>query len=372
MKLLRLKPLLAGISAISLCIVIVVTGPESLEASLPSGQPQVTTAIIERSMITSAVSAYGTLTPRQALKLTSQVPGEITWVSPDLFAGGRIKAGQALFRIDQRDYAIALASAEAKYAQSEANIDLERGRSENAELEWSKWQRIQGDEKQATSLALREPQQAEALAVRAFNLAELDKAKLALQRTVVSSPWPASVIHSTAISGQLVSVGDSTATLYPVDYAIVELQVSLKTLRLLDSGIQKVELRPIDMPDSVPVEAEFEGIVRNLTNDTRLATVRVRVKRPLDNNAWAYGMHLAANIITSAHQMATKVPASVIVSGNLIWVYRDGRAIRHQVKPIEHKGDLVVVEDNFSQGDSLIIERPIGLFDGAEVAAVGI
>jgi RND family efflux transporter MFP subunit len=363
----RLKIGLACCVGIAACSLILLTGPEPLEASLPEEKPRISIGKLERIVVANTVTAFGVLSPRQSLELTTQVPGEITWVSDNLDAGGQVAEGDLLLRIDERDYAIAVASAEAHYAQAQATIDIEEGRSEIARLEWSAWQATHDEEMPANPLALREPQRAEAVARRKAIRAELDRAKLALERTAIRAPWPASVVAADAIVGQVVSVGEVTATLFPLDYAVAELQVPLKTVRLLDAGIDRVELRPVHDLSAAPVVGTFEGIVRNLTDDTRLATVRVRIEAPLEHEGWAYGMHLEAKLVAKQRRTVALIPADLIVSGNLIWIYRDGRAQRHQLYPIENQGQTVSVEDNFGAGDTLIVERPIGLFDGARV-----
>jgi len=352
---------------ITVCVLILLTGPEPLEASLPKEKPRVSIGKLERTVIANTVTAFGVLSPRQSLQLTTQVPGEITWVSDDLEAGGQVAEGDLLLSIDELDYAIAVVSAEARYAQAEANIEIEQGRTEIAQLEWAAWQEIHDEDLPANPLALRMPQRAEAVAHRRAIGAELDSARLALERTAVRAPWPATVVHANAIVGQVVSVGEVTATLFPLDYAVVELQVPVKTMRLLDAGIDRVELWPVHDLEASPVVGAFEGIVRNLTSDTRLATVRIRIDEPLGHAGWAYGMHLEARLITAQERAVALIPAGLIVSGNLIWIRRDGRAQRHQLYPVEVQGQTVSVEDNFGAGDALVLERPIGLFDGAPV-----
>lgn len=368
-----LKVLLACCVGVVLCALVLLTGPEPLEASLPEGKPSVTVDLLERAVVPNTLTAYGTLTPRHSLDLTTQVPGEVAWVHSELVPGGLLDEGDTLFRVDPRDYEIALASAVARHAQAQAKIDLEQGRAEIARLEWSAWRASEGvsEAEQASPLALREPQRAEAAAQQKALLAELDRAELALERTAIRAPWAASVVQANAVVGQVLSVGDVIARLFPMDFAIVELQVPVSILRSLDTGIELIELRPVDDLSAEPVLGEFESVVRNLTDETRLATIRVRIDDPLENDGWAYGMHLRANVLTKQQLSVVLVPPELIVSGNLIWIYRDGQAQRLQIRPIERSGSQLFVEDNFLAGDALIIERPIGLFDGAYVDAVG-
>ena len=368
-----LKVLLACCVGVVLCALVLLTGPEPLEASLPEGKPSVTVDLLERADVPSTLTAYGTLTPRQSLDLTTQVPGEVAWVHSELVPGGLLDKGDTLFCVDPRDYEIALASAVARHAQAQAKIDLEEGRAEIARLEWSAWRASEGvnEAEQASPLALREPQRAEAAAQQKALLAELDRAELALERTAIRAPWAASVVQANAVVGQVLSVGDVIARLFPMDFAIVELQVPVSILRALDTGIERIELRPVDDLSAEPVLGEFESVVRNLTDETRLATIRVRIDDPLEYDGWAYGMHLRASVVTKQQLSVVRVPPELIVSGNLIWIYRDGQAQRLQIRPIERSGSQLFVEDSFLPGDALIIERPIGLFDGAYVDAVG-
>lgn len=358
---------LSCVVGVAVCVVILLSGPEPLEASAPQGKPSVSIGPLERDVTANFISAFGSLTPRQTLQLTTQVPGEIVWVSDRLTAGGFVDQGERLFRVDEREYAIAVASAEAGYEQAQAKLELEQGHAENARREWVQWQNTSSDAVKPRPLALREPQLAEAAALVKAARAQLDGARLAFERVAVEAPWPASVVRAQAVVGQVLPVGQVIATLFPLDYGVAELQVPADTVRLLDAGIQQVELWPVHDQGAQPVIGVFEAVVRNLTNDTRLATVRVRIDTPLENEGWAYGMHLEARILTQQQRAVVQIPAEIVVGGNLIWVYRNGQARRHQVHPVRNSGKTVSVEDNFHVDDALILEYPIGLFDRADV-----
>jgi RND family efflux transporter MFP subunit len=359
-------------AGLAICTLILITGPEPLEASVPEGKPQVEIGALSRTATASTITSYGALNPRQSLNLTTQVPGEIIWVSERLVAGSQVDAGELLFRIDDRDYAIAVARAQAGLAQAQATVDLEEGQAEIAEKEWASWQKQNDWQRDASArpLALREPQQAQVAAQLDTARAELQRVQLALARTSIEAPWPATVISANAVVGRLLPAGEVTATLFPLDYAVVEVQVPIENLGLIETGIERVELRPAHDLDADPVTGTFESVVRNLTSDTRLATVRVRVWNPLSNPGWAFGMHLEATLVATSQRAIALLPADLIVSGNMIWVYRDGQARRHQIFPIDSSELTVSVDDNFDAGDALILERPIGLFDGADVEAV--
>ena len=60
------------------------------------------------------------------------------------------------------------------------------------------------------------------------------------------------MVEANAVVGQLLSVGEVTATLYPLDFGIVEIQVPIRVLKQLDAGIGRIELRPVHDPDADP------------------------------------------------------------------------------------------------------------------------
>ena len=169
---------------------------------------------------------------------------------------------------------------------------------------------------------------------------------------------------------QAYSMGETTVDSF--DFGVVELQVPVSTLQVFDQGLERIELRPVQNGNLPPVAGELDTIVRTLTDNTRLATVRVRVDRPLQHPGWTYGMHLQADIVAKQIRNLAYIPSDLVVSGNLVWILRQGRATRHQVTPVGNSGRVVSVLENFAPGDELILERPIGLFDGAEVAVAAL
>jgi hypothetical protein len=359
-----LKIALTCIAGGLLCTLILITGPEPLTVGARQDAPQVTVSALNRSLQPREVVAYGTLNPRKTLALKTQVSGEIIWTHENFVPGGVFDQDAVLFKVDDRDHLIALESAEARYEQAQAIVDIEQGRYEIAQREWSTWQSDQNLKKEPSPLALREPQKTEVEARRKTILAEIRRVKLLLERTVVRAPWPASVVTSNAVLGQVLGTGDTVGVLYPLDYGVVDLQIPIKTLGLIEPGIEQVTLHPIDNLSSQGITGVFERSVKILSDDTRLATVRVRLDRPLQYPGWAFGMPIKATFAVGT-QPVVLVSPDLIISGNSLWIYREGRAMLHQIYPLAQKDRWVAVEDNFDSADKIVLQRPIGLFDGA-------
>ncbi|MGA1199240.1 MAG: biotin/lipoyl-binding protein, partial [Candidatus Latescibacterota bacterium] len=78
--------------------------------------PQQTTPIV--------VDGQGTVRPGAQIEVVPQVMGIVAWKSKHLEPGGYFKKGDILFRIEQKDYQLALKQTEAHVAQAEYQLDL--------------------------------------------------------------------------------------------------------------------------------------------------------------------------------------------------------------------------------------------------------
>ncbi len=82
------------------------------------------------------LSAYGTVIPSRRLIVRPEITGRIESHHSSLVPGGRIEAGETLFKIDPSDYQIALREAKTALEEAQAEIDLEEGRQTVAQREY--------------------------------------------------------------------------------------------------------------------------------------------------------------------------------------------------------------------------------------------
>ena len=82
--------------------------------------PQLIRALdIRTETLQLSVPAQGTVAPRTESDLIAQVSGQVVEVSPKFANGGFFAKGDALVRIDSRDYELAVATANAEVAQAQ-------------------------------------------------------------------------------------------------------------------------------------------------------------------------------------------------------------------------------------------------------------
>ena len=154
------------------------------------------------------VDAQGEVRPKRQIVVAPQIAGRIAYVSPDFIDGGFIREGQVLVRLESADYELAVVRAQSGVATAEQALFRERAEADIARQDIEEL----GIDN-ASPLALREPQLAEAKAALESAKAQLADAQLALQRTAVTAPFTGRVRARNADLGQYVSPGQELGTI---------------------------------------------------------------------------------------------------------------------------------------------------------------
>ena len=219
--------------------VLLITGIASwaVFALRPKPEPQISVASIpevsilrvEPQTLRLNVFSQGVVTPREEIDLVSEVAGKVVQMHPALVAGGFFKAGELLLTIDPRDYDYAITAAQASIAEAKRVLIAEQAQVEQAQSEWQALG--EGD---ASDLALRKPQLAEAQAKMQAAKAELALAQLNRSRCELRAPFAGRVLSKQAGVGQFLPAGAIVARIYASDKAEVRLPISSEQLAFLN------------------------------------------------------------------------------------------------------------------------------------------
>ena len=212
----------------------VMTAKSAPEAGAPPERPSPLVAVFAANPSTHqlTVASQGTIEAKHRVDLVAQVSGKVVSIA-DRFADGEFfSAGDVLLTIESDDYEFALARAESARAAAEQRLAEERGRARQAEREWRELGNVE-----ANDLFLRKPQlhAAELAAVAAQ--ADVDAAKLALDRTVIRAPFDGRILTTSVDIGQFVGTGSRLAQIYGRDALEVRLPLSNSQLALLPDSI---------------------------------------------------------------------------------------------------------------------------------------
>ena len=115
-----------------------------------------------------SVDAYGTVVASRELIVRPEVRGRIVELHPNLQAGGLIKEGETLVKIDPAEFQIAVARAQAALSEVEVEWKIEQGRQAVALREWELLKGRGAKPGDENALALRKPQLQKIEAMRAM------------------------------------------------------------------------------------------------------------------------------------------------------------------------------------------------------------
>ncbi|WP_448212928.1 efflux RND transporter periplasmic adaptor subunit [Colwellia sp. MEBiC06753] len=225
-----LTPIVIIFVAIFLLIIAGILAPKPMKKPVEVRAPLVEVIELAPATIEFRVASQGSVMPRTATTLTSEVSGQVIAVSDKFFIGGYIEKGEEILRLDPITYEVALLQAESRLGAAKANLISEQALAKQAKEEWL----MTGKPlEKAPILALREPQLLKAQAELVAAEADLKEAKTKLARTRFVAPYDAMIKVKNADLGQYVTVGTSLAEIFAVDYAEVRLPVKQQDLAFL-------------------------------------------------------------------------------------------------------------------------------------------
>lgn len=244
-SLLLLPPVALGVAGY-----LWLTAPQESPVDRQSAAPQTVRVLtVHAAPMSVMATGYGRVTPLRTWTAVSQVEGRAITVAANLEVGDVVAAGDVLVEVDQTDYALAVAKAEANIAAAEATLSELEGQEAAsqrllesemrilavAQAEFERIERLfqNGTASAATfdtqqknllnqenavlslqnTLSLYPAQRASAEATLAVRRAELAEAQRNLENTRIVAPFRGRVSQEAVEAGQFVRVGNELVAL---------------------------------------------------------------------------------------------------------------------------------------------------------------
>ena len=366
-----LAPILVVAGGAGIFALLHATKPEPEEATEAPRPTSVYTAPVERSDTLLEVHTQGEVRARTELDIVAQVGGRIVEVSPEFVEGGRILPGEPLLSIEDADYTLALRQAEARVAEAEVAVQQALADADVARKQLR-------NDPNASDLALKKPQVAQARAAREAALANLEQSQLNLERTRVALPFEGRVVSTRVDLGQFITPGSVLGKVFGTEVVEVRLPLSDSQLAALGLPIGYIAEEQEGMP--VILEAEVAGkrqtwqgeLVRldaSVDPDTRMLFATARVSNPYTSNVSDRGMPLAVGLFVDATIQgrrvadAARIPGSALRAGDVVFLINDeGRLEIREVSVAHVGGGTAVVTSGLNPGEQVItsaIRNPI-------------
>lgn len=315
----------------------------------------------ERAPAAAVIEAHGEVVPAERVEVAPRVAGEVVEVSPKLEAGGRVAKGEVLAQLDRSDYEIALEQARTDLAKARADLKIEQGNQEVAKTEAE----LLGEElsEQERALVLRQPQLDSAQADVAAAKADVERARLDLQRTTIRAPFDAVVQSASIEVGSQVSVGQTIAELVGTDRYYVDLAVPAAKLQYITAaedragqGSNVVFDNPSVWPESETRTGEVLRVRPNLTEEGRMAQIRVAVPEPLDRNPrMLVGAYLRARIQGTPLGEVVALDRAYLREDDTVWVMTAEDRLEMRAVSIAYRGpEHVYVDVGLAEGDRIV------------------
>jgi RND family efflux transporter MFP subunit len=332
----------------------------------------------------TVLNASGYVVARRLATVSSKVTGRVTEV---LFEeGAEVQAGQVLARLDrstdEAEYAVARSSAEAarrslreiEVRLADARRTLDRNRS-LVERKLVAQSVLDSSEAEVAALGAR---LAAARADVEVADAQVGLSQQGLADLEIRAPFSGVVISKDAQPGEMVSpmsagggfTRTGVATIVDMDSREVEVDVNESYINRVRDG-QRVE-GVLDAYPDLKIPAHVISIVP--TADRQKATVRVRIGLDQLDPRILPDMGIKVSFLEDGAQPASKaafeVPSGAIVrdgDAEFVWVVRDGKVEKRAVRTGPARDGQVPVEEGLAGGESIVVDAPKRLREGAAV-----
>ncbi len=369
-----------GVS-VALAALLISLAPEPTRTEQPPQVPFVQTGLVTAGSGPVPVFGSGTVRPSAEIDVVSQVGGRIAWVDPGFQSGGRIAAGDTLFRVEEVDYRYRVQEAEASLAASQLALLQEEEQASIARAQHDLYTARKKDgssDDNANPLALREPQLKAARAALVRDEARLAEANLALSRTHVTAPFDGFVLEESVEAGRIVAAGQPVARIFASDAVEIVVPLSDADAALIP-GLWSLSAGDGNRSVGARVIARFgEGSYAwtgyvdrgetSLDPQTRTIDVIVRVPDPfragrlMDGTArpggsppLLVGKYVEVEINGIERDDYYLVPRAALQSGNEVWIVRDGGTVHIvPVQVLQRTGDRAYVAGDLEDGQAAV------------------
>jgi|LGVE01.1.fsa_nt_gb RND family efflux transporter MFP subunit len=320
------------------------------------------------------IKATGTVQPRQQLRLSPQVGGNVISLHPQLRIGGQINAGELLLSIDPRDYV--LARNKAQNVLSSARLQFEQVTNQ-AEVAKSEWLSINGDLPQPP-LAAYTPQLKQAQAGVKAAKADVEQAELNLNRTKLYALYDCRVVSENVDLGQNLMAGAEIALLIGTKQAEVIVPIPIDELPWLKiDKSTKGDMNQSTATVSITTKgkqfswpATFDRTLANVDEHGRMSRVIVTVNSPYSTHKQLplqMGMFVDVELDGITLEQMFSLPRSALRDESTLWLADKQQRLQIQPITVIRKEQQRILVTGLSADDYVITSAISGAANGMKL-----
>jgi len=359
---------------------IYTTEPEAGRAgAIRRSAALVETISTRRGSYRPRMAVLGRVEPAQDILLSPRVGGQIVEIDPGFVPGGLVEAGDLMLRIDPADFETALRIRQSELRQARADLTIEQGRQSVARQEFALLE--QSIDPANRALVLREPQIESIRAQVASAEAAVRRAELDLERTRITAPFDAQILHRTVNVGSQVAPGDELARLVGTDEYWVMATVPQRDLPWIQFPIADEEGSRVRLanPGTWPVDRYRDGrvtrMIGTVDEQTRLARVLVTVPDPLsretDGPPLVLGTLLETQIEGRPIDDVVRLERDYVRENDTVWVMTDGKLDIRETEIIFRDTEYAYIRDGLDDGEAVVTTTLATIAEGIPLRRAG-
>ena len=363
-----MKPIRKSLSVAALAVALLATacGDSGETTATPQPvAPRVETLTAELTTVPNEVELPGRARAYAEAEIRPQVTGII---KERLFKeGDLVERGQALYQIDAAEYAADVRSAEASLARAQASSQV----ANETAARFAELAKINAVSQQEYDQAMASAQEAEADI--ALQRAALDRARIDLARTKISSPIEGRIGRSSVTQGALVTQNqtDALARVLQIDPIYVDLTVSSNRVLSVRQQIASGEVASSELnmtPVSIilndgsiyPLQGTLEFSEVNV--DESAGTIAVRANVPNPDGILLPGMFVRAKFVAGSYENVVTLPQSVVSrtptgQASVMVLKEDNTVEQRLIKVEDFDGKSWIVLDGLEAGEEVVISN---------------
>jgi RND family efflux transporter MFP subunit len=359
-----LLPIALLLVGIACAWAVIATRPQMAMKPQGTEVPLVTVIQVEPQTLRLDVYSQGVVTPRNQIDLIPEVSGKIIQLHSEFVVGGFFTGNDVLVSIDPRDYDYAIALAQAQIAEAKRQLAMEQAQADQAHTEWQAL-----GEGMATSLAMREPQLAEARAKLKAAEASLLQAQTKRSRCELRAPFTGRIQTRLVGLGQTIQAGEKLAHIYSTDLAEIRLPLPTDQLAYLDLPLGTGSRQCSDCP-KVTLTSDFAGtsqtwegrIVRSegkLDDTTGVLYAVAEVQHPYSQKdghpPLLAGLFVQAIVQgKELHDLFVLPRFAINASQQVLVIDADLRLHIRHLEVLRNEPDRILIKQGLSKGDRVV------------------
>ena len=346
-------------------------GPGAGKRGGAGGMPvPVVAGIVLKKDIPIYLDGLGTVQAFNSVLVKSRVDGQIVKI---LFTEGQdVKTGDVLVEIDPSPFQAALAQAEARKAQDDAQLV-------NAQADQKRYQDLLA--RKVISSQQSETQDALVRQFAATGKADdaaIDAAKVQLEYTKITSPIDGRVGIRQVDVGNVIHASDTTGIvvitqLHPISLIFTLPEQNLSAIRK-ETTKDPMTVVAVDRNNHTTLAEGKLSVIDNMIDST---TGTIKLKATFQNedlSLWP-GQFVNARLLLTTRQGGTVVPASVIQRGpdsTYAFVIKEDTSVEIRPVAVEQIEDgQALIESGLTAGERVVVDGQFKLQPGSHIVEAG-